>query len=347
MYKGYLEYFDYFISNEEVNNHKPNPEIYNKCIERSKLKPYECLILEDSPIGKEAAILSGCHLCPINDPEDLTLQKIMEHIQLFESKNAIKELCNKWDGNLNIVIPMAGLGSRFSKAGYTFPKPLIDINGKPMIQLVVENLNIKANYIFIVQQEHYTKYCLKYLLNLIAPNCTIICIEKVTEGAACTVLLAKEYINKDTPLLIANSDQFLEWNSSDFLYSMNSTPQSGIDGGILTFESLHPKWSYVKLNQDGYVELVKEKEVISNIATTGIYYWSKGSNFVFYAEQMIQKNIRVNNEFYVAPVYNEAIQDKKKIKIKNCDAMYGLGTPEDLNTFLQVKLAHRTFILGA
>ena len=331
IYKGFLQYFDFFISNEEVRNHKPSPEIYLKCIQRSKLKPSECLILEDSPIGKEAAMSSGCNLCPIIDPSDVTLDKILKYIDIFESNNAIKQISHKWIGNINIVIPMAGFGSRFAKAGYTFPKPLIDINGKPMIQLVVENLNIEGNYIFIVQREHYSKYCLKYLLNLIAPNCIIICIDNVTDGAARSVLLAEKYIDNNSPLLIANSDQYVDWSSSEFLYNMANEL---VDGGISTFESLHPKWSYVHLDNNGFVDQVKEKEVISNKATTGIYHWSKGSDFVKYAKQMIEKNIRVNNEFYVAPVYNQAIADGKKFKIKDCTSMHGLGTPEDLNLFL-------------
>lgn len=329
--KGFLEYFDYFISNEDVKDHKPNPDIYLNCVNRANISPRECMILEDSPIGKEAAIASGCYLCPIENSDDLTLDKILKHVKFYENQNKLYEVSNEWIGNINIVIPMAGRGSRFSSAGYVFPKPLIEVNDKPMIQLVIENINIKGNYIFIVQREHYEEYCLKYLLNLIAPNCKIICVDEVTEGAACTILLADKYIDNETPLLLANSDQYLEWNSSSFLYSMMS---NGIDGGISTFRNTHPRWSYVKLDKSGYVSEVKEKEVISEYATTGIYFWRKGSDFVKYAKQMIDKNVRVNNEFYVAPVYNEAIQDDKKFKIKDCDKMWGLGIPEDLNHFL-------------
>ena len=233
---------------------------------------------------------------------------------------------------MNIIIPAAGAGTRFVNAGYTFPKPLIDVNGKPMVQVVVENLNIDANYIYIVQNEHYEKYNLKYLLNMITPDCTIVTIDEVTEGAACTTLLAKEYINNDDPLLIANSDQYIHWNSVDFMYSMSA---GSVDGGLLTFRSTHPKWSYVKLDESLYICEVAEKKVISDIATVGIYYWAKGSDYTKYAEQMIDKNIRVNNEFYIAPVYNEAISENKKIKNFDVDEMWGLGTPEDLQRFLK------------
>jgi dTDP-glucose pyrophosphorylase len=156
-------------------------------------------------------------------------------------------------------------------------------------------------------------------------------MDEITDGAACTVLKAKEFINSDTPLLIANSDQYLDWCSSEFLYSMVS---DNVDGGISTFYSNDTKWSYAKLDNNGYVSDIKEKDPISDHATTGIYYWKKGQNFVKYAEQMIQKDIRVKNEFYVAPVYNEAIKDNLKFKIKKCNKMYGLGVPDDLDIFI-------------
>ena len=232
---------------------------------------------------------------------------------------------------MNVLIPMAGAGSRFEKMGYTFPKPLIEVNGKPMIQVVVDNLNIEAKHIFIVQKSHYEKYNLKYLLNLITNhNCEIVQVDGLTEGAACTTLLAKELIDNNEPLIMANSDQFLEWDSNEFMYSMIA---DDIDGGIVSFEATHPKWSFAKLGENGFVSEVAEKKPISNIATAGVYYWAKGSDYVKYAEQMIDKDIRTNNEFYVCPVYNEAIGDKKKIRIFPIERMWGLGTPEDLDRF--------------
>jgi dTDP-glucose pyrophosphorylase len=227
---------------------------------------------------------------------------------------------------------MAGAGSRFEKAGYSFPKPLIDVNGKPMIQVVIDNLSLDANYIYVVQKSHREKYNLDTLLNLITPKCTIVEVDGITEGAACTALLAKEYINNENPLFFANSDQFVEWESNEFMYKMQETQ---VDGGIVTFESTHPKWSFVKINDFGYATEVAEKNPISNIATVGYYYWKHGSDFVKYAKNMIKKNIRVNNEFYVCPVFNEAITDGKKISTFNIKKMWGIGTPEDLNYFLE------------
>ena len=223
---------------------------------------------------------------------------------------------------------MAGAGSRFEQLGYTFPKPLIEVNGKPMIQKVVENLNLEGRHIFIVQKEHYEKYALKYLLPLIAPGCEIIQVDGVTEGAACTTLLAKHLIDNDAPLVTANSDQFIEFKSNDWAKKLSN------DGSILTFEATHPKWSFAKTDKDGFVTEVAEKKPISTCATTGIYYWKKGSDYIKYAEQMIEKDIRVNNEFYVCPVFNEAIKDGKKINTIAVQKMWGLGTPEDLRTYL-------------
>ena len=239
----------------------------------------------------------------------------------------------KWiNKKLNILIPMAGAGSRFEKAGYTFPKPLIEVKGKPMIQVVVENINIDANYIYIVQKSHREKYNLDTLLNLITPNCNIIEVDGITEGAACTALLAKELLNNENPLFFANSDQFVEWNSSEFMYKMQ---ESEVDGGIVTFEATHPKWSFAKTDENGFVTEVAEKNPISNLATVGYYYWKNGSDFVKYAENMIDNNIRVNNEFYVCPVFNQAIKDKKQIRTFNAEKMWGLGTPEDLDFYLK------------
>lgn len=233
---------------------------------------------------------------------------------------------------MNIVIPMAGTGSRFEKAGYTFPKPLIDVRGKPMIQWVVDNLNVNANFIFIVQKKHREKYNLDLLLNSISSNCIIIHVDGVTDGAACTTLLAKKHINSDEPLLISNSDHFYEWNSEEF---HNFCLNKDIDGGITVFNDTNPKWSFAKLGEDNYISEVAEKKPISNIATAGVYQWKKGSDYVKYAEQMIKKNIRVNNEFYVCPVLNEAITDGKKFKVFYVKKMWGLGTPEDLEYFLK------------
>lgn len=328
---GIIEYFDLILSNEDVKNSKPHPEIFWKAISMMECLPEETLIIEDSPYGLLAANRSHSNVLRVKVTDEVNYENIINKINKINSNNSMKT--PKWsDNKLNILIPMAGAGSRFEKAGYTFPKPLIDVNGKPMIQVVVDNLNMDSNFIFIVQKSHREKYNLDTLLNLIAPNCKIVEVDSLTEGAACTTLLAKEFINNDYPLVIANSDQFVEWDSNEFMYKMNETD---CDAGIVTFTSTHPKWSFVKLNDIGLVTEVAEKNPISDIATVGIYFWKKGSDYVKYAEEMIQKNIRVNNEFYVCPVFNQAILNSSRIRTFNINKMWGLGTPEDLSVFLE------------
>ena len=325
-----IEYFDYIVSNEDVNNSKPHPEMYWKTISYFGVLPEETLIIEDSPFGLLAANRSKSNVMRVETPNSVTIDNINKHIN-----NLIMEETPRWKNEkLNVLIPMAGAGSRFEKAGYTFPKPLIDVNGKPMIQVVVDNLNLDANFIYVVQKSHRQKYNLDTLLNLITPNCTIIEVDGLTEGAACTALMAKDLINNDNPLFFANSDQYVEWNSNEFMYKMQET---NFDGGIVTFKSTHPKWSFVKLDENNFASIVAEKNPISDLATVGYYFWKNGADFVKYAEQMINNNIRVNNEFYVCPVFNEAINDGKKIITFNASKMWGIGTPEDLDLFLRKK----------
>lgn len=325
---GLIEHMDLIISNEDVKNSKPHPEMYWKAMSIMGVLPEETLIVEDSPPGLLAASRSRAQILRVNNPKDLTETKLFDKVT--ENKPFTSP---KWQGGkMNVLIPMAGAGSRFQQAGYTFPKPLIDVRGKPMIQVVAENLNIEATFIYVVQKEHRQKYNLDTLLNLITPNCKIVEVDGITEGAACTTLLAKEHINTDEPLLMANSDQFVEWDSNEFMYKMI---EQDVDGGIVTFKATHPKWSFAKIDESGYVTEVAEKNPISDIATVGIYYWKKGSDYVKFAEQMIEKNVRVNNEFYVCPVFNEAISDGKRIKTFDIPAMWGLGTPEDLTTYLE------------
>jgi beta-phosphoglucomutase-like phosphatase (HAD superfamily)/dTDP-glucose pyrophosphorylase len=327
---GVLQMVDWSVSNEDVKYNKPYPEMYWQIMAATKTLPRNTVIVEDSHIGRQGALDSGAHLVAVENTNDLNNFKIGEIISILEKsqKSSIPWRSSK----MNVLVPMAGAGSRFAQAGYTFPKPLIEVRGKPMIQVVVENLNIEAHYIFLVQKEHYEKYNLQYMLNLIAPGCDIVQVDGITDGAACTTLLAKHLIDNDEPLVIANSDQFVEWNSNEVLYAFTA---DGVDGGILTFESTHPKWSYAKLDSNGFVAEVAEKKVISNHATVGIYYWKRGKDYVNAVCNMMAAGDRVNGEYYVCPAFNHAINIGLKIRIKEVKGMYGLGTPEDLNYFLQ------------
>lgn len=235
---------------------------------------------------------------------------------------------------------MAGRGSRFAKAGYELPKPLIDVHGRPMIEYVVKNITPETehHFIFICQKEHLEKYQLNSRLESIAPDCEIVSIDHITEGAACTVLLAERFIDNGNPLMIANSDQYVDIDINDYLAAMGC-----YDGIVMTMTADDPKWSFIKYGDDGLITEIREKEVISNEATVGIYNYAHGCDFVKYAHQMINKNIRANGEFYVAPVYNEMIADGGKFVYYNIgrenNGMYGLGIPEDLNRFLENPLS--------
>jgi HAD superfamily hydrolase (TIGR01509 family) len=327
------KFVDIIVSNEDVTNSKPHPEMYWKSMIEFGVTPEKTLILEDSPHGLLAAYSTGANVMRITSPNEVNLSNVSEYLKRVNM--TAKKNIPKWEDNqLNIVIPMAGAGSRFAKAGFTFPKPLIEVKGKPMIQVVVENLNIEANYIFIVQKRHRKQFNLDTTLKLIAPNCKIIEIDGITEGAACTALLAKEFINNSNPVFFANSDQYVEWNSNEFFYKMN---ENKCDGGIPVFESTHPKWSFIKTNEEGNVIEVQEKNPISKNATVGFYYFRNGSEFVKHAEEMILENDRVNGEFYLCPVYNYLIKNGGIVKPYRVEEMWGIGTPEDLDTFLKLK----------
>ena len=248
-------------------------------------------------------------------------------------------MINMSRNKINIVIPMAGLGSRFASAGYNKPKPFIDVNGKPMIIRVIENLFTEdSNIILIAQRSHGDKE--KSIVKEIEDKfkAKFIFIDGLTEGTACSVLFAEKFINNKLPLIIANSDQIVDFDVVEFV---ENNHLSKLDGSILTFidPEKNPKWSFAKVDKNNKVIEVKEKEVISDFATVGIYLFSKGSDFIKYAKEMINNDDRVNNEFYTCPVYNYAIRDKRHIGIYNIPyySMHGLGTPEDLKKFILKK----------
>lgn len=303
------------LSNEDVRNPKPHPEMYLKAILDAGSAPDQTLIVEDSPVGLRAAYRSGAHVLRVEDPSDVTLEKILAAVKKAKPRPVV------WvDERLNILVPMAGTGLRFAQAGFTLPKPLIPVNGTPMIQLAVDSVRMQGKLTFIVRSSAYDACA---FLRGVYPGCNLVPVDYLTEGAACTTLLAEEYINNDNPLLIVNSDQYVDYDACGFMYAMKD-----VDGGILTFKANETKWSYAKV-ENGLVTRVAEKEVISEHATVGVYYWKRGSDYVKFAKQMIEKNIRVNNEFYVCPVFNQAIEAGLRFKVYPVQTMLGLGTPED------------------
>ena len=319
---GIINLIEYSLSNEDVTDQKPSSYGYIKLMKMMNVMTTETMIFEDSIYGKTSAYGSGAHVISIMDSLDITVS-FLDYCRTY--------LCRPLSlSKLRIVIPMAGLGSRFQKDGYIIQKPFLPMIGeKQLWEEVVENLlpkekNIreKTDVHLIVRKEQLHLFKTK-------PNLYIHTVESLTEGPACTVLTLKNIINDDIPLIIGNSDQYLDWSSDDFL---STSLHPDYDGCISTF--YHPcpddlKWSYTSLNSDGTIKEVAEKKYIGPYATTGIYAWKKGSDFIKYAEKMILYNDRVNNEFYVCPVYNYAIKDSKKIRILNCSKFWGVGIPKD------------------
>lgn len=228
---------------------------------------------------------------------------------------------------MNVIIPLAGAGKRFTDAGYTVPKPFIPVFGKPMVQSVVENLNIDGRFIFIIQKKHSNGDNLEIFLKEIKPGCEIIVIDELTEGPACTALLAQEYIN-DNPLIIVNCDQMI--HDFDVNKLIEFSEINNAEGVLGAFISTSNKNSYMKLNERGEVENIKEKIVISNIATNGLHFWKNGKDFVFSTKEMIESNEKYNGEFYIAPTYNYLINKGKRILPFFYNLHFPIGTPEDL-----------------
>ena len=241
------------------------------------------------------------------------------------------------EAELQIVVPMAGRGSRFSKDGYQLPKPLIDVAGAPMIEVVIANLRPRRphRFVFVVQAAHVSDFGVDEVLTRATPGCSIAQIDHVTQGAACTVLEAEAHLDPAAPLMIANCDQWVDASIDDYLTAFDGR---GTDGFMMVMPHDDPKWSFAAVGPDGWVTRVAEKEPISDLATVGVYNFSTAASFVAGARRMIAAGRAVNGEFYVAPVYNELIADGARISVWNVEssgpAMYGLGTPEDLQRFL-------------
>ena len=227
---------------------------------------------------------------------------------------------------------MAGLGSRFPRDKYYLPKPLIDVNGRPMITRALESLDIDGQYHFILRNDEFLKIT-KDVISKTVKNPNFVIVDQTTEGPACSVLLFKEFINNDDELVTANCDQIMEWSSKLFFHNVRL-----YDGAVVTYYSDTDKNSYVKLDRQGRAIQFAEKEVISNISLNGIHYWKKGSDFVESAESMMAADDRApNGEFYIAPTYNYMIRAGKEIGIFHIpiEQHHAVGVPIDLERFLK------------
>jgi len=228
--------------------------------------------------------------------------------------------------------------------GYVEPKPLICINGREMIRIVIENLRPTRDhkFIFVCQQEHIQEYDLFSKLNAWAPGCCVLATNGLTQGAACTIMKARCLIDSETPLMIANSDQYIEFDIDDYLSRVDD---ADLDGMIVTMTASDAKWGYVALSDQGLVTKVAEKKVISSEATVGVYNFKRGRDFLVATDEMIRRDLRVNGEFYVAPAYNLLVEFGLRVGVYNvgseANGMYGLGTPSDLELFLTLPVLER------
>lgn len=307
---------DVVISNEDVARPKPNPEGYLRAMVQAGESPATTLVLEDAPAGKIAARASGARLVPVFDPEDLTLEEVMRYIHGGTS--------------FDVVMPMAGEGKRFRDAGYVLPKPLVSVEGTPMAGVATNTLGLReARYVYLVSSSHLRDWATGPYLRSLAKDVEIVEVDRLTEGAACTVLLARDLINHDRPVVVANCDQWLSWDPDAALHRMVSLRAIS---SVLTFDGDgSKKWSYAKVNDQGIVLETAEKQPISDRALCGVFMYRRGRDLVESLDHMIRLDDRTNGEFYVAPSLNylpgQIIEQRAEMR--------GLGTPEDLEVFLR------------
>ncbi len=235
---------------------------------------------------------------------------------------------------VNVLVPMAGPDDAFKQKGYTYSKNLIELHGKPLIQHVYDSLSQvpDSRFIFVIRKDEDLKYHLRNVLKLLSPDCEIVVADALTAGAACTALLAVEHINNETPVLIANADQIVDVNFAEIIHHFQSR---NLDAGTIVFDSVHPRWSFVRLNDAGYVIEAAEKRPISRHATAGIYYFKHGKAFVKAAMQMIKKDAQVDGIFYICPTFNELILEQAKIGVYKIsrDSYFSIATPEGVQVY--------------
>jgi len=246
--------------------------------------------------------------------------------------------------DIQLLIPMAGLGSRFSREGYRSPKPYLPIGKFTMIEVVVNNLLSRSvkKVILVASKDPSRIMDLREVLRCHGVEVQILEIEGITDGPATTCYLAKSLLDHNESLVIANSDQYLDIEISGE-YSIWESSKS--DGVIWGMKDVDPKWSYVSTDKNGFAVEIREKKVISNIATCGVYGFTKASDFFWAYDMMRESNDRTNGELYVAPSYNYLIDEQRKFLVRNLgstsDVMHGLGIPEDYERFLKLPLARK------
>lgn len=237
---------------------------------------------------------------------------------------------------MKILALMAGGSQKYDEAGYTFPKNLVEIDGTPLIERFINELAClnapDNNFIFAVDEEEHQRYHTGSVIRLLLPEATVLKVATPTAGAACTALLAIDHINNEEPLLVINGDIA---GDLQLPLAIEDFQSRDLDGGIIVFEGVHPRWSYVKCDENGLVVEAAEKRPISKNATIGAYYFAQGKDFVSAAQEMIKKDAQVDGFFYVCPSYNEMILDQKKVGIYEIPrkSYFSLATPQGAQAY--------------
>lgn len=239
---------------------------------------------------------------------------------------------------MNVLFLLAGESKPFEEQGYLYPKYLLEVDGKTLVQHVIDHVTLArpSRHIFVVRKEEVERFHFESVLRLLSPQSEVLIAEGLTRGAACTALLAVELVDNDEPLLIVNGDQIVDLPLDEVLGSFE---EQGLDGGIVVFDSVHPRWSYVRLNEEGWVIEAAEKRPISRNATAGLYYFAKGRDFVAAAKEMIRKDAAVGDAFYVCPAYNELLLNQGRVGVYRIarENYHSLALPQGVQAFEEIK----------
>ncbi len=234
---------------------------------------------------------------------------------------------------MNVLVLLGGPSTQFEQAGHVYPKPLIEVGGAPMIERVIDCyaplVGDDGQFIFVVRRQDDQRYHLGSVIRLLVPSAVVIQMPEATGGAACTALLAIDHIGNDTPLVICNGDQIVE---ADLASAIADFRARQLDGGVIAFRAVHPRWSYVRCDESGLVVEASEKRPISQLATAGVYYYRRGLDFVLAAGESIKKDAHVDGAFYVCPTYNELILQGARVGVHEIDRgrYHSLATPPGL-----------------
>lgn len=244
---------------------------------------------------------------------------------------------------MNILVLMAGDSRRFEEAGYAFPKNLVEIDGLPLAERVLRQLEPllpRGRVISVVREEEDRRFHTADVVRLICPSATVVPVPALESGAACTALLAVEHLVRDEPLLIFNGDQII---SRDLSAIVADFEDRGLDGGTIVFNAVHPRWSYVRLGEDGLVVEAAEKRPISTHATAGAYWYRRAGDFLDAVMDMIRKDARVDGRFYVCPAFNEMILRQARIGIVEIarDEYHSFATPQGVREYEELLAGDR------